>query len=103
MIFHQGAVPIAKEGEIIGAVGVSGATAEQDEEVAKAGGSRDRVNARRRAEGGSSLGALRPYRTYHLNCATRRSSRPWRIVCGPSSDEPNVCIWVVTTRELSAL
>lgn len=37
MIFHQGALPITKDGEVIGAVGVSGATSEQDEEVAKAG------------------------------------------------------------------
>ena len=37
MIFHQGALPITKDGAVIGAVGVSGATSQQDEEVAKAG------------------------------------------------------------------
>jgi len=37
MVFHQGAVPILKGGNVIGAIGVSGATSEQDEEVAKAG------------------------------------------------------------------
>ena len=37
MVFHQGAVPITRDGQVIGAVGVSGASAAQDEEVAKAG------------------------------------------------------------------
>lgn len=37
MFFAQGAVPIAKDGEVVGAVGVSGATSQQDEDVAKAG------------------------------------------------------------------
>jgi glc operon protein GlcG len=37
MVFHQGAVPITRDGKVIGAVGVSGASAAQDEEVAKAG------------------------------------------------------------------
>jgi uncharacterized protein GlcG (DUF336 family) len=36
MFFAQGAVPIAKDGEVVGAVGVSGATSQQDEDVAKA-------------------------------------------------------------------
>ena len=37
MILSQGAVPIEKEGQIIGAVGVGGGTGEQDEECAVAG------------------------------------------------------------------
>lgn len=37
LFFVQGAAPIAKDGEVLGAVGVSGATAQQDEDVAKAG------------------------------------------------------------------
>ena len=37
MILSQGAVPIEKEGQIIGAVGVGGGTGEQDEECAAAG------------------------------------------------------------------
>ena len=37
MILSQGAVPIEKEGQIIGAVGVGGGTGEQDEECAQAG------------------------------------------------------------------
>ncbi len=37
LFFAQGAVPIAKDGEVLGSVGVSGATSQQDEDVAKAG------------------------------------------------------------------
>ena len=37
MVFHQGALPIKRDGQVIGAVGVSGASAQQDEEVAQAG------------------------------------------------------------------
>ncbi|MSQ33431.1 MAG: heme-binding protein [Dehalococcoidia bacterium] len=37
LMFGQGAVPITKGSEIVGAVGVSGGTAQQDEDVAKAG------------------------------------------------------------------
>ena len=37
MILSQGAVPIEKDGEVIGAVGVGGSTGEQDEECAVAG------------------------------------------------------------------
>ena len=33
---HQGAVPIERDGEVVGAVGVSGAKANEDEEVAMA-------------------------------------------------------------------
>jgi len=35
LLFGRGAVPITKEGKIVGAVGVSGATSEEDEEIAK--------------------------------------------------------------------
>lgn len=35
LLFGRGAVPIRRGGEVIGAVGVSGATSEQDEEIAK--------------------------------------------------------------------
>ena len=34
---HQGALPIVQDGEVIGAIGASGATAQQDEDVARAG------------------------------------------------------------------
>lgn len=37
MLPAQGAVPVLKEGELLGAIGGSGATAEQDEECARAG------------------------------------------------------------------
>lgn len=37
MILSQGAVPVVKDGEVIGAVGVGGGTGEQDEECAVAG------------------------------------------------------------------
>ena len=37
LFFGQGAVPIIEDGQVIGAVGVSGASSQQDEEVAKAG------------------------------------------------------------------
>jgi uncharacterized protein GlcG (DUF336 family) len=37
MIFHQGAVPVTKDGKLIGAVGVSGAASTVDEEIASAG------------------------------------------------------------------
>lgn len=37
MLPAQGAVPVYKAGELAGAIGVSGATAEQDEECAQAG------------------------------------------------------------------
>ena len=37
LIFVQGALPISKEGEHVGAVGVSGGSAQQDEDIAKAG------------------------------------------------------------------
>jgi uncharacterized protein GlcG (DUF336 family) len=37
MIFHQGAVPVMRDGKLIGAVGASGASAAQDEEIAAAG------------------------------------------------------------------
>jgi glc operon protein GlcG len=33
----QGGVPIVVEGKVIGAIGVSGETPQQDEEIAKAG------------------------------------------------------------------
>ena len=35
VLFGRGAVPIRREGEVVGAVGVSGATSEEDEEIAK--------------------------------------------------------------------
>jgi len=38
MLPAQGAVPIYKNGELVGAIGGSGATAQQDEECAHAGG-----------------------------------------------------------------
>lgn len=37
MILHQGAVPIVRDGAVIGACGVGGGTGEQDEECAAAG------------------------------------------------------------------
>ncbi|MGE0704256.1 MAG: heme-binding protein [Vicinamibacterales bacterium] len=37
MVFHQGGVPILQGGTLSGGVGVSGASSQQDEEVAKAG------------------------------------------------------------------
>jgi len=37
MIYSQGAVPIVIDGQLIGAIGVGGGTAEQDEECALAG------------------------------------------------------------------
>ncbi len=37
MILSQGAVPIEKDGEVIGAVGVGGGTGQQDEDCAAAG------------------------------------------------------------------
>jgi uncharacterized protein GlcG (DUF336 family) len=37
MIFHQGAVPVTQDGKLIGAIGVSGASSTQDEEIASAG------------------------------------------------------------------
>ncbi|MEK7777964.1 MAG: heme-binding protein [Chloroflexota bacterium] len=37
VVFGQGAMPITEDGHGIGAVGVSGATSQQDEDVAKAG------------------------------------------------------------------
>ncbi len=37
LLFVQGAVPIIRENEVIGAVGVSGGTAQEDEDAAKAG------------------------------------------------------------------
>ena len=37
MLPAQGAVPVVRDGELIGAIGGSGATAEQDEECANAG------------------------------------------------------------------
>ena len=37
MLPAQGAVPVLKNGEIVGAIGGSGATAQQDEECAQAG------------------------------------------------------------------
>ncbi|MFH1559807.1 MAG: heme-binding protein [Chloroflexota bacterium] len=36
LFFVQGAMPITKDGEPVGAVGVSGASAQQDEDIAKA-------------------------------------------------------------------
>jgi len=37
MVPAQGAVPALRDGRVLGAVGVSGAKAEEDEEIAKAG------------------------------------------------------------------
>ena len=37
MLFLQGAVPIMKDGQLVGALGCSGAAAQQDEDAAKAG------------------------------------------------------------------
>lgn len=37
MILAQGGVPLIKDGELIGAIGVSGASAQQDEDCANAG------------------------------------------------------------------
>ena len=37
LVFGQGAIPVTKGEEIIGAVGVSGGSSQQDEEVASAG------------------------------------------------------------------
>ncbi len=37
MLAAQGAVPIRKDGELVGAIGGSGATAQQDEDCAQAG------------------------------------------------------------------
>ncbi len=37
MILHQGAVPIVRDGAVIGACGVGGGTGDQDEECATAG------------------------------------------------------------------
>ncbi len=37
MLAAQGAVPVYQSGELVGAIGASGATAEQDEECAQAG------------------------------------------------------------------
>ena len=37
MLPAQGAVPVVKNGELVGSIGGSGATAEQDEECARAG------------------------------------------------------------------
>ena len=37
VVFGQGAVPKTEDGQVVGAVGVSGATSQQDEDVAKAG------------------------------------------------------------------
>jgi len=36
MLFGRGGVPLRKDGEAVGAIGVSGATSEQDEMIAKA-------------------------------------------------------------------
>ena len=44
LLFGRGAVPLRKGGEVVGAVGVSGATSEEDEEIAK--------EAAREVEGG---------------------------------------------------
>ena len=38
MLFLQGAVPMMKNGELIGALGCSGASSQQDEDAANAGG-----------------------------------------------------------------
>jgi glc operon protein GlcG len=37
MLPARGAVPVVKDGEVVGAIGASGATAEQDEQCAQAG------------------------------------------------------------------
>ncbi len=37
LIFFQGAVPLIRDGKLFGGIGVSGATAEQDEEIASVG------------------------------------------------------------------
>ena len=37
MLFLQGAVPIMKNGQLVGAMGCSGAASQQDEDAAKAG------------------------------------------------------------------
>jgi glc operon protein GlcG len=37
LFFVQGAVPITKNGELVGAIGVSGGSAQQDEDIGKAG------------------------------------------------------------------
>ena len=37
MLPAQGAVPVLKDGELVGAIGGSGATGQQDEDCAKAG------------------------------------------------------------------
>ena len=37
LFFVQGALPISKDGENVGAIGVSGGSAQQDEDIAKAG------------------------------------------------------------------
>lgn len=37
LVFGQGAVPVTKGGQVLGAIGVSGGTSEQDEEAAAAG------------------------------------------------------------------
>ena len=37
MLPAQGAVPVVKSSELVGAIGASGATAEQDEQCAQAG------------------------------------------------------------------
>lgn len=37
LFFIQGALPITKDDESVGAIGVSGASAQQDEDIAKAG------------------------------------------------------------------
>ena len=37
MLPARGAVPVSKTGELVGAIGASGATAEQDEQCAQAG------------------------------------------------------------------
>ena len=36
LVFGQGALPIVQDSEVMGAVGVSGATSQQDEDIAKA-------------------------------------------------------------------
>jgi uncharacterized protein GlcG (DUF336 family) len=36
LVFGQGALPIMRDNEILGAVGISGGTAQQDEDIAKA-------------------------------------------------------------------
>jgi uncharacterized protein GlcG (DUF336 family) len=37
MVPAQGAVPVLRDGSVLGAIGVSGAKSEEDEEIAKAG------------------------------------------------------------------